>query len=279
MSRSLAFHVPPDARPVGVHALLGAFEDEPEGFGTRSELLERMKVRMVADSKPRGEAIQLAEDLGIVANRQGRIVETEYGAVLRSIVNANDLLHGMQYVSWSSDNPEHVSRLWTYRAIVDALWKEAPVVLDAACKRRLVEDILVEASQTFEGVPGYDLARTSVGPKTIDGVTCWLRDLSPPAIVGERVSHRQSCAPQLVVLALSAVGRLSGASAGTDFRLTPEHREFLCRCCFLSRESLDRMLEWSVATQPQLLRWGTLISTYGRQIVLMKLDLQPGDIR
>ena len=38
-------------------------------------------------------------------------------------------------------------------------------------------------------------------------------------------------------------------------------------------ECLDRMLEWTVATQPRFLRWGTLISTYGRQLVLTRADL------
>lgn len=278
MSPALTFHVPPDAGPAGMRALLMALASCSDGEIARVALLERMIPFIAGDARPRGEVITLAHDLGIIEANGSGLVPTARTTALRTTQSLVDLIHGLQYFAWSSNEPRSLSRLWTYRTVVDALWDESPVTLSAATKRRMVEHVLSSAEHTFASVPGFDPRRTSVGPKTIDGVVSWLRDLSPSVVQDGVVRRRQTCPPPLVVIALSEVIRSTGAVAGTDFRLAPEQRDTLCRSCFLDAGSLDRMLDWTVSTQPKLLRWGTLISTYGRQIVLARTDIAPENL-
>lgn len=274
----LTFHVPPDARPASIQALLSAMSRHSDGPLSRQSLLDRMAAFSAAEARPRGEVITLARDLGLIVDEDGGLSGTPRLAALAQSQCAVDLMHGLQYVAWSAVDAAVLTRMWTYCAVMDLLWNEAPVTVDASCKKRLVEEILDRAGRAFNDVPGFDAARTSIGPKSIDGVLCWLRELAPAVTQGSEVVRRQTCPPPLVVLALATVTRAAGIQPGTDFRLTPDHRAFICRCCFLDPQSLDRMLEWTVQTQVRHVRWGTLISTYGRQLVLTETCVGPEDL-
>lgn len=278
MKRSLTFHVPPDARPASMRALLEVLSrDGADQPLTRSEVLDQMASYM--DGTPRGEVLTLARDLGISTQTGQGITPSPRAAALAKSDAQTDLVHGLQYLAWSSHHPDLASPLWTYRTVVDLFWEKAGILINSDVKRLLVEEILVRAEEVFRDVPGFDPAHTSIGPKSIDGITVWLKELNPPVIHDGSVKRRQTCAPQLLLMALGATARKADIAPDTDFRLAPEQRDWICRCCFLEPESFDRMLDWTIMTQPQFIRWGTLITTYGRQVVLRCTDLAPEDMR
>ncbi len=274
MNRALTFHVPPEARPSTLQALLlacnGSTRDTPIA---RAELLERMRPYLA--TTPRGEVLTLAQDLGLLHQiRCGYFAAPRAQALERSDC-PNDLVHGLRYFAWSASNPGTLGYMWTYRLVVDLLWEQAPVKVDSHLKKRIVEEVLLRAEQAFRAVPGFDPSRTSIGPKSIDGVLRWL-EATAPCILEDGIVHRRiSCPPALVVTALAGVARETAVATGVEFRLASAQRLTLCKCCFLELEALDRMLDWTTATQPKVVRWGSLASTYGRQLVLREVDVWP----
>lgn len=269
----IVFHVPPDASPVGVRALLAVIDGAEAGPMTRASWLHAMA--SYVDTRPRGEVLGLAEATGMVARRADGLQPTVRAYALARTEARNDLIHAMQYFGWSGATPGVNGAMWTYRTVTDLLWQQAPVRVDAQLKKRVAEEVLARAAQVFEGTPGFDAARTSVGPKTVEGVARWIAALAPPGIADSTAQRRQTCPPGMIVLALAGVMRQEGAVGGTDFRLSAEGRETVCRCCFLESENLDRMLEWTVSALPHAVTWGTLRTSYGRQVVLTQTDPGP----
>lgn len=267
MTPTMTFHVPPEAGPSAMRALLAVLDGSEEGaVFRRTELMQAMTPYL--ETNPRSEVLTLASGLGIIAQ-----VKEGFSANLRARALARigcgvDLIHGLQYFAWSPQDPAVLSPSWTYRTLVDSLYDHAPVSLDSQLKNWLIEDVLDRARREFQRVPGFDASRISIGPKSIDGVIRWLAALSPSVMRGGVLRRRDACPPQLLALAIGAVARRAGAADDTDFRLTPDHRSTLYRSAFIEPECLDRMLDWTVATHPTHLRWGTAISTYGRQLVV-----------
>ncbi|MHB8573926.1 MAG: hypothetical protein ACYDCQ_01210 [Dehalococcoidia bacterium] len=274
MKPGLTFHVPPDASPEAVqahfHALLGA------GDAPLSPATLRDRAAAMLGRQPRGEALSLIRDLALVTTSGDALVLTPRGQVVAADQAASDLVHGFSYFGWSARDPARLSRLWSYRALVDALWELAPVTVDAALKKRLVEDLLARAEACFEGagIEGFASARASVGPKSVDGVLRWLERLDPAVLCDRRLERRQRCPPQLMALAVAAMVGGAGAERGTDFRLGAEERTLLCRVCFIEPSALDAMLDWTMQSQPHRVRWGTANARYGRQLML----LDPGPL-
>lgn len=266
MSAILTFHVPPDAGPEAVQAIFHVLTAGGDGPVSPAALKEQM-VDMLG-RQPRGEALALLRDLGLVAQTPRGLVLTARGTALSTGAEAADLVHGLSYFAWSPAEPQRLSRMWTYRTVVDLLWELAPVVVDPALKKRLVEDVLARAEHVFAGTDGFTAARASVGPKSVDGVLRWLERLTPPVLRDRQLTRRQRCAPILMLLALSATATRAGAAPGADFRLGPEERALLSRACFLDPSALDAMLDWTVQTRPPHVRWGTLNARYGRQVVI-----------
>lgn len=216
--------------------------------------------------QPRGEALALLRDLGLTQQMSQGVALTARGAAVATGAEMADLIHGLSYLAWDPRTPEHLSRMWTYRTVVDLLWNLSPLTVDAALKKCLVEEVLAQAEETFTATGDFDAARASVGPKSVDGVLRWLEQLAPPVLAGRLLSRRQRCPPLLMVLALIATVARSGADTEADFRLGIEERALLCHTCFLDPPALDAMLDWTVQTQPQHVRWGTLNARYGRQV-------------
>jgi hypothetical protein len=267
MSAALTLHVPPDAGPDAVLALWGALAvtDGPIGAAVLRE-----HAALVLGKQPRGEALALLRDLDLVTAAPAGVAASTRGRAVLADPAAADLIHGLSYVAWSPEAASRLSRMWTYRAVTDLLWELAPVTVDASLKKRLVEDLLARAEETFAGMEGFAAARASVGPKSIDGVLRWLERLAPVVVQDRRLRRRERCPPALMLVVLWAVAERAGAEPGTDFRLGPAERDLLCRGCFLEPVALDAMLDWTVQTQPRAVRWGTLNARYGRQLVLLK---------
>jgi hypothetical protein len=269
MTATLTFHVPPDAGPEGVNAIFNALS--VTGDGALSATVLREQVAGMLGKQPRGEALALGRDLDLVAQTTAVVRLTPRGKAVVSAAEPNDLVHGFSYFAWSEEVPERLSRMWTYRMVVDLLWEAAPTVIDPTLKKRLVEELFARAEPAFASTGAFDPGRTSLGPKSIEGVQRWLEQLTPAVVRDRRIGRRQRCPPLLMVLALGATARNAGAEVGTDFRLGPGERDTLCRACFLDPVALDTMLEWTVQTQPHRVRWGTTNARYGRQLVMVDL--------
>ena len=179
MMQKIPFHVPPDASPTSLKALLTVIDGECKPI-SRPALLARMAP--YAAARPRGEAITLAQNLGIVINESNGVVGTRRSHALAHLDCRVDLIHGLQYFAWNDRAPHILTPMWTYRTIIDLIWDEAPVQVTASLKKRMVEEVLERAKVAFASVQGFDSARVSVGPKTVDGVMRWLTELSPPVI-------------------------------------------------------------------------------------------------
>lgn len=265
---SLTFHVPPDASPEVVRALFDVLASDGTSGISAAELKER--VAGILSKQPRGEALALMRDLGLVAHPSREVRLSAIGGILSKSPESTDLIHGLSYCAWSAAEPERLSRMWTYRTVVDLLWEAAPANVSPMLKKHLVEDILARTEPVFAREAGFDAARASIGPKSVDGVLRWLEALSPPVLRGRSIQRRQRCAPSLMALAVIAAVTRAGADLGADFRLGNEERGFLCRACFLEPSALDAMLEWTVQTQPHYVRWGTPNARYGRQVVVLR---------
>lgn len=268
MTAALTFHLPTDAAPDALRAIFHVLATADGGVVT--PMMLRGRVADVLGKQPRGEALTLAEDLGLIQQTGSGIAITGRGQAVATSGEVADLVHGLCYFAWSAENAARLSRMWTYRSISDLLWDLAPARIDAALKKQLVEDVLGRAEREFDTTDGFQSARTSVGPRTIDGALRWLEQLAPPIVHEKRIERRQRCPPRLMVLSVAAMIQRSGAVIGTDFRLGNEERTLLCRACFLEATALDAMLEWTVQSQPHRLRWGTLNARYGRQLVLQE---------
>lgn len=268
MTATLTFHVPPDAHPDVAAAIFQVLATDASNGTTPALLKEQVAARL--GRALRSEAISLLRDLDLISYTSHAVRLTPRGKMVADSAEASDLIHGLSYFAWSAAEPMRLSRLWTYRTVVDLLWNLAPVAIDPSLKKRLVEDVLARAGTEFGAVAGFTAARISVGPKSIDGVLRWLERLNPPVVQGRQLQRRQRCAPALMVLALHATLTQAGAELGADFRLGSQERDSLCLACFLAPETLDAMLEWTIQTQPQAVRWGTPNARYGRQIVLLR---------
>jgi hypothetical protein len=266
MSTLLTFHVPPDASPEAVRAIFHVLISS--GNGPLSPATLKGQVANMLGRQPRGEALTLLRDLRLIAQTPRGLELTARGAAVAASAEAADLVHGLSYFAWSPNEPQRLSRMWTYRVVVDQLWDLTPVTINPALKKQLVEEVLARAEIQFAGTDGFTATRASVGPKSVDGVLRWLEQLIPPVLRDRQLMWRQRCSPTLMVLALSATAMHAGAAPGADFRLGPEERTLLSRACFLDPLALDAMLDWTVQTQPQYVRWGTLNARYGRQVVI-----------
>lgn len=268
MTPRMTFHVPPEAGPTSMKALLAVLDGSDEGMVfRRTELMLAMAPYL--ETMPRSEVLTFASGLGIVSQLKEGISANARTRALARHGCGNDLIHGLQYFVWSSQNPMVMSSSWTYRTVVDSLYDHAPLLLDSQVKKRLTEEVLDRARLEFEMLPDFDPSKISIGPKSIDGVVRWLEALSPSVMRGGTLRRRDSCPPQLLALAIGAVASRAGVADDIDFRLTPDDRGTLCRSTFIEPECLDRMLDWTVATHPKHLRWGTAISTYGRQLKVL----------
>lgn len=263
---ALTFHLPPDASPDAVQAIVSVLTASDGQPISPAQL--RVRAAEILGKQPRSEALALTRDLGLVtiSGQEARLTST--GAAVAAHTDWPDLIHGICYFAWSAAEPRRLSRMWTYRTLVDLLWESMPLSVNAPLKKQLVEDLLARAEHDFGMESSFDSAHTSIGPKTVDGLLCWLERLTPPLRQEGQLRRRQRCAPLLLVLALTAVAAQGGMQDGTGFRLGAEERATLCRACLLEPASLDPMLEWTVKAQPQFVRWGTLTSTYGRQIMI-----------
>src|SRR5262249_30093173 len=106
--KALTFHVPPDASPASVEALLTVLAANGKAPIGREHLRESM--RPVLGGEPRGETLALAEDLGVIGSAGSGFVATPRAVALQRCNSVPDLVHGLQYRAWSANAAGRLGR-------------------------------------------------------------------------------------------------------------------------------------------------------------------------
>jgi len=223
------------------------------------------RIREDYDFTVRTEPLSLARLLGLLEGGDGKICLSHRATVIASMRPAvrADALHYLLATAWHQAADAALGCAWAYRAFCDRLWLLGDVELNASEKRHAVADLLDAAQKTF---PELRLAALSV--KSVLGMRKWLEMLEPPVICGHRFRRRETCSPELMLLAIGQVAKEDGASCEVDLLLTPARRAAICRLCLLEPAALDKMLDHSISTFPVLVEPGTRAGTYGRFVRL-----------
>lgn len=260
----VTFHVPQEGSPENLIPLLVAIDAENARFSSVAALLDFA----------RAQGLSTRTEMHILAATCGLLDKTPDGFIALSraahaIVQARpevraDLVHYLLYTGWQADTPGTGTLLWSYREVTDTLWRKAPIDLGG-----LGNVIAEEIRNRIQEVFGYD---PSFGPKSIRGVRKWLEALRPPVLDAGIFSRRYFCAPELTLLASGWVFKRTAGEPGTEFLLTPERREAICRLCVLDLAALDRVLDWMLPLYPAIVQPGTRAGVYGR---FLRFDRHP----
>jgi len=268
---SLAIHVPPEANPTNVAALVCALAREPERTYTSvQELLEFANEQNIG---MRTEMQHTATKLGLIHRADGMIRISPDGLAFASIKEdaRGDILHFLMYSSWSEGNPLEFLPSWSYRTCCDLYWRTPEVHLTDNFLDQLVEEVINEAEITFHRLGFTEIGTPSFSRKSLSGVHNWLSALNPTVIEDKQFSRRAFCSPELLLLAIGYVMKDVDGATDTDILLSREKRDAICRLCLLEPEALDRALDWMIPIYPNVIKPGTSAGYYGRFVRLMKI--------
>ncbi|MBN2393038.1 MAG: hypothetical protein JXR84_20080 [Anaerolineae bacterium] len=260
--RHLTFHVPQEAEPSTLIPLLEAVNAEQAEFDTVASLLDFAQQHGLMS---RAEINSFASDCGLLQKDQVKGIGLSEAALWMLQLKPEtrpDVVHYIIYSGWQAERPLDKTVLWSYRQVVDLLWRQ-PGADISKISNVIAEEIRNQIQETFESDPSFS-------PKSIRGVRKWLEALTPPVIENDIFTRRYFCPPELALLALGWVGQTLGGEVGIDFLLTLERREAVCRVCLLDPAALDRVLDWTLPLYPAVVRPGTGAGVYGRFIRFLK---------
>lgn len=213
--------------------------------------------------------------LGIVESRKsGRVVTkafrlTGLGKQLVDTLGTNrdlffDLMHFLFYSAWPRSRDIKRVRYWVYSAVCDALWSDAPGMMDNS---GLANRLQVEAHELFP------LFQPSFSDRSVRAVFPWLGTLTPPFLTpydrrGRLRSLRRSyCTPQLLHLATDLVCQSNRLTYGTSMSIDDQRLEAISKVCLLDTKRFWEMAELTkMAIRGFEIRkgqWGTSIALEG----------------
>ena len=270
-STTLAVHIPPEANPENVSALVNAMaRDRERVFETVQELLEFAEAQGIGS---RTEMQFAATKLGLLERGKEGIRISKDGVALTSIKEEAraDILHLLMYSRWNEADPLDFLPSWSYRVSCDSYWKNHSVQLTDEFLDQQVEHIINEAEIAFTKMGFEKVDSVSFSRKSLVGFHNWLNALNPPVIKDKTFSRRAFCPPELLLLAIGYVVRDEDAVTDMDILLSREKREAICRVCLLEPDALDRALDWMIPIYPDVIEPGTSAGFYGRFIRLHKI--------
>jgi len=199
---------------------------------------------------------------------------TQLGKVAADIQQSNsellgDFLHLVIYHLHQEESDKRFS--WVYATVVQQLWLRKEVVLLAAEKKYLVEEVIEAASEKFE-LPPSEIAFSS---SSVAGVLNCLRSLSPTVLESEgkaeRFNRRYFCAAPILVKAVDAIYKQLQRTYGVKIFLREDIQERLCQMLLLDPSGLDNTLDNAKRTydydQGGLFDWG-YEGGYGQWVML-----------
>lgn len=243
MSDQFVFHIR-NAPPGDLVTTLVILGEHPR-LPTISSIVEQAdKMGFAIQDRRRLEALVTARDLGLV--HQELNVLTDKGKIVARMESYSpdlfaDVVHGLLYTLWSSEQEGMNCFSWSYRTLCRMLWEGGNGRL--ASRRDLASEVETRARATFSRP---DIA---FSPKSVGGALLWLSELSPPVLDAEgvRFSRRTFCPPELFVMATGFVYQTRDIDYGVNLLLSDENREAICQVCLLDPERFDRVLEYAVA--------------------------------
>lgn len=185
-----------------------------------------------------------------------------------------EILHFLHYTRWQDSKPTEDTMFFTYRSYCDLLYQQHSIDLASKRETFAVEINSLISSSSYFAKELADLAKGAVSLSTssLTGVEHWLSKLSPEVITPESTfTLRHYCAPELLLLALGYMTKVTEAQLGLDQLLTQERRELLCRICLIEDEVLDQMLGWLFPEYPNLIQLGTSTGSYGRFVRVLEI--------
>ncbi len=273
----LTFHFEKAHSPTKILHVLSVLNDADVPI-LDSNILDQMATENSLDITRFDEARILAQQLGLLVMTKAGIQLTPRAHVLlkkRDSVQY-DLLHFLFYTAWKPEEPAELGRSWFYRSLCDALWSMQQVKLDQHARLELAEQLITQAREYFQDIPGLSEEGPSVGRKTMDGAQDWLSHLKPEVLKEEQKNQsefgrRQACSADLFLLAISRSYELNDSEVGVDLLLSLQRHEEICRVCLLEPLQFDRMLDWTLSIFPHFISQGTRSGSYGRFVRLKQM--------
>lgn len=270
-SINLAIHIPPDANPVNISALISTLaQDRERFFASVQELLHFSEAQGIG---ARTEMQHTATQLGLLVRTSGGITISEDGMTLAAIKEGvqGDILHYLIYTRWHEADPLSFLPSWSYRTSCDSYWNTQRLRLTDEYLDQQVGEIINMAEMTFTEMGFEEIGTISFSRKSLVGLHNWLYALNPPVIEDGVFSRRSFCHPELLLLAIGYVMRDEDAATETDILLSHDKRAAICRICLLEPDALDRTLDWMIPIYPKVIEPGTSAGFYGRFIRLHKI--------
>lgn len=243
MAESFVFHVR-NAHPGDMVVALTVLEAYPDIPKLNDIVLQAERMGFTIRDRQRLEALVTARDLGLVERSTYRL--TQAGLLMLQLETHKpdlfaDLVHGLQYALWSSQQPDANCSSWTYRSVCQWLWQQGRFMMDS--RREVASEIASEARRTF------DQGNIALSSKSIGGVFLWLKDLRPPVLdpSGSKFTCRPFCPPELFLMAVDYIYQTEGVDYGVNLLLSEARRDTICQMCLLESSGFERVLQYAVS--------------------------------
>ncbi len=200
----------------------------------------------------------LAEPIRVSRKRSYRL--TAYGEIVQTIQSTDealcpDLLHYLHLTLYGRAGYNR-KNLWSYRRCCEALWSEGYNAPNGALAARIQGQMADEFPELDWGARmGSRFDATGVGR-----VKRWIACLRPSPLAGrgERLLLRQSCRPELALLAIDHVYRARGYRYGDGVLMGAELVDQVAGVFFLDPECAASLLRTAARTHSALAITDTL---------------------
>jgi hypothetical protein len=266
----LAIHVPQEATPENVSAMLAAIRDHQSTFKTVDDLLRFTVEEGIGG---RTEMQSIAQHMGLLHKSVEGITISSNGNLVIGLKEAlrPEIFHFLFYTGWNRSEPRSFLPAWAYRQTTDRYWTEGTLELNSESANLAVADIIAQAETSFAELGVEDIEGISFSPKSLRGVRKWLEALTPPVIEKDTFSRRTFCSPELLLLAIGWAFHAEADPVGVPLLLSRDRREVICRLCLLDPNHFDRVLDWMLPRFPKVIESGDKAGFYGRSIRLRKM--------
>jgi hypothetical protein len=266
----LAIHIPPEATPANITALLHTLADQEVEFASVDALIQFM---VETDIGNRTEIQAMAERIGILQKQKNSIKLSDGGRLAARLKPAilPEIFHFLIYTGWDESHPEEFLPAWAYRNICDQYWELGEFKISDESNERFVTDIIFKAESAFTALNIVEIGEISFSDKSLRGARRWLDALNPSVIEKNTFRRRSFCPPELLLLAIGWLFQREPDPIGVPLLLGRSQRETLCRVCLLDPKYFDRTLDWLLPRFPKVIQSEDKAGFYGRSVRLRKL--------
>jgi hypothetical protein len=271
------FHYRHSTNPKEITELLSIVGSQgtPQNSGTISAIKENARI-LGFDLGGKDEAtierypIWFASRLDLVSDDMklsglGKAISESQSSIL-----VFDFLHFLSYSKWNVNSPSENCFSWTYRRLCELLWDAGTCLLDYHALAAALTD---RASTEFPEDYRIDVAKISLGARSIEGAVKWLSALHPQVIYEDgrdkRFQRRGFCPPELMLLAVGLLYRDLGIEFGSSILLDSNNTTRINCVCLLDPLAFEKVLPWVIRQYSDLIE-EIPGSGWGRQLRLKR---------